>query len=250
VSPAGGRERAGARARGGRRPLGQVLGDGDLGQSLLYAFPLLLLYAVGIVVAPRGGNGVDFISRGLYAALGYSTRNYLICYGVMTLAFAGAVIWLRKAGGFSGKRFSLMVLESAVVALCLGTFINFVMQKVLGMGVGEGRGVIGNIVASAGAGVHEELIFRLGAFAGGGALLKLLGLGHKSSMIIAGVVSSLAFSAVHHLGAAGDPWQLDTFVFRALAGGAFATIFYFRSFAHAVWTHALYDMYVMIVRGR
>ena len=34
-----------------------------------------------------------------------------------------------------------------------------------------------------------------------------------------------------------------------LAGVAFGLIFYFRSLAHAVYAHFLYDVYVMVLRS-
>ena len=64
------------------------------------------------------------------------------------------------------------------------------------------------------------------------------------AMLIAGLVSSLLFSAAHHMGALGEPWSTNVFVYRTIAGAVFATIFYYRSLAHAVYTHAFYDVYV------
>jgi Type II CAAX prenyl endopeptidase Rce1-like len=91
-------------------------------------------------------------------------------------------------------------------------------------------------------------VFRLGAFAGGAALLRLLGLRSTPAVLIAFLASSALFSAAHHLGAAGEPFALPVFVYRTLAGCIFAAIFYYRSLAHAVYTHALYDVYVMVLR--
>jgi membrane protease YdiL (CAAX protease family) len=39
----------------------------------------------------------------------------------------------------------------------------------------------------------------------------------------------------------------EVFTFRLLAGVAFALIFYYRSLAHAVYAHALYDVWVLVV---
>jgi hypothetical protein len=38
------------------------------------------------------------------------------------------------------------------------------------------------------------------------------------------------------------------FTFRLLAGVFFGLLFWFRGFAVAVYTHALYDVYVLLVR--
>ena len=61
-------------------------------------------------------------------------------------------------------------------------------------------------------------------------------------------ISSLLFSAMHHIPPYGDPFTIGVFTFRVLAGACFGLIFWFRGFAVAVYTHALYDLYVLLVR--
>jgi hypothetical protein len=58
----------------------------------------------------------------------------------------------------------------------------------------------------------------------------------------------VAFSAVHHLGPYGDKLLLGVFTFRVLAGLLFGLLFWFRGFAVAVYTHALYDVLVLVFR--
>jgi hypothetical protein len=123
------------------------------------------------------------------------------------------------------------------------------MQRLLGFDPRLAMGPLTSFVMSVGAGVHEELVFRLGLFAGGAALLRLVGLRLTIALVASCLISSAVFSAVHHIGPQGDPFTLQVFVYRALAGVMFAVIFYFRSLAHAVYTHALYDVYVMLIRG-
>jgi hypothetical protein len=234
--------------RGEPRPAA-VLGRGDLGASLLYIFPLFLFYEIGVAFSPMV-NGVDFISRNLYALVNYDRVTYLLVHGGMALVFLGILWAVRRTKALPRGRFLPMLLESTIYALTLGTLIIFVMQRILGidprLAAGEVQGSA--LLMSIGAGVHEELVFRLGACAGGAALLRLFGLRHAVAVAIAFAVSSLLFSAAHHVGAHGDPFTLDVFVYRALAGVLFAAIFYWRSLAHAVYTHALYDVYVMVLR--
>jgi len=101
-----------------------------------------------------------------------------------------------------------------------------------------------------GAGVHEEIVFRL-LLLNGLALLgdKVLGLRHWVAVMLAFVLSSLLFSAAHHVGPLGEELRVGVFVFRALAGLVFASLFQFRGFAIAVYTHSLYDVYVLMLRG-
>ncbi len=105
------------------------------------------------------------------------------------------------------------------------------------------------IVMSAGAGFHEELVFRVILF---GGLAKLLHMATKRvglSFLIAGVISALLFSAVHYIGDLRDSFELVSFVFRFLSGLYLALVFHYRGFAVAVYTHTIYDLLVMFWRG-
>jgi hypothetical protein len=66
----------------------------------------------------------------------------------------------------------------------------------------------------------------------------------KLALPIALVSSSVLFAAAHHAGVHGEAFTLHAFVFRCFAGAAFGAIFWFRSFAHAVYAHVLYDLVV------
>jgi membrane protease YdiL (CAAX protease family) len=68
----------------------------------------------------------------------------------------------------------------------------------------------------------------------------------RAAWLLAFAASSLIFAAAHHW--AGEPWSDRAFAFRTLAGAAFALIFWYRSLAHAVWAHALYDVYIALIR--
>jgi hypothetical protein len=92
-------------------------------------------------------------------------------------------------------------------------------------------------------------VFRLGIMAGLAALLeRVVGLRRFVAATLALVVSAVLFSAVHHIPPYGDPFAVGVFLFRVLAGICFGLLFWFRGFAVAVYTHALYDLYVLIVR--
>jgi membrane protease YdiL (CAAX protease family) len=100
------------------------------------------------------------------------------------------------------------------------------------------------LVISAGAGFHEELIFRLILMSGLGWLLAGI-TGKRRAWVFALALSSIAFSFAHHLGAAGEPFTFAAFTYRSLAGVYFGLIYHFRGFAVAAWTHAIYDVYVL-----
>jgi hypothetical protein len=146
------------------------------------------------------------------------------------------------------------MLESAIYALTMGSLIVFVMTKVFGISPRLAGGVAGEgfgtrLVMSLGAGVWEETVFRLGLLAGFTALFeRAVGMRRPLAGLLGLAISSLLFSAMHHIPPYGDPFAIGVFTFRVLAGACFGLLFWFRGFAVAVYTHALYDLYVLLVR--
>jgi len=230
-----------------RSPLWRYLsGRLDGLTSAILVFPLFLIYQIGIL-SGRGQNGVDFLTRTLIELGERDVTNYLITMSVLLVVYAAVLVLLRRRGSFSPQAFGPMLLESSIYALVMGSIILFVMQKFLGVLPGLFIGVrnpIDVVVISAGAGFHEELIFRV-ILMGGMAWL-LTGLtGKKRAWLIALAVSSVLFSIAHHIGPSGEAFTFAAFVYRSLAGVFFALVYQMRGFAVAAWTHALYDVYVL-----
>ncbi len=227
----------------------------NLLNSLVLVFPLLLIYQVGVLFTLPMLNGADFLTVFLFRNLGLTTTQYLAYTGVVAVLFAAAVFMLRRRQRFDPKVIIPVLLESAVYALTMGSLIIFVMTRLFGIsprlagGVVEQQGFITRLVMSLGAGVYEETVFRLVLLGGLVALAeRVLGLARVVAVILGLAVSSLLFSAMHHIPPYGDPLRLGIFTFRCLAGVCFGLLFWFRGFAVAVYTHALYDLYVLLVR--
>jgi hypothetical protein len=66
-------------------------------------------------------------------------------------------------------------------------------------------------------------------------------------MTVWALVSAAIFSGVHYVGALGDTFAVGSFVFRFVLGLALTLIYVLRGFAAAVWTHALYDAWVLVL---
>jgi hypothetical protein len=214
-------------------------GHGDLGASLVLIFPLILAYEIAVLFAGRV-NGADLVTRAVYAAAG-SRAAYLAIYAAVA---AGFLLWIRHTRRWGTLRLELagpVILEAALYALTLGALVTLIVDRLLGLGLTAAA-----VVSALGAGVHEELVFRLGLIAGLVALARPLEavIGRRITVGVAVVASSLMFAAAHHLGAHGEPFTVHAFAFRAVAGAAFAAMFWFRSLAHAVYAHVLYDVLV------
>ena len=223
--------------------------------DLILVLPLLIFYGVGVLFSQGAVNGADFLTQSLLLLFG--PRGYLVFQGGLVLAFLVLVLTLRRRQDFELNQFVPVVLESGIYALTMGTLIIFVMVDLLGIdprlaaGAADpllGRGVFDRLVMAVGAGVHEELVFRL-ILLNGLIFLgqKVLDLRPWLAVTMAFLVSSLLFAGAHHIGPLGEPLRLGVFTYRAMAGLFFASLYQFRSFSIAVYTHAIYDAYVFLL---
>jgi membrane protease YdiL (CAAX protease family) len=106
---------------------------------------------------------------------------------------------------------------------------------------------LARVVAYFGAGIYEELLFRLMLLPATIGLLKLCGIPSRWSLVAALLATSLIFSAAHYqiFTTIGDEFTWFSFIFRAVAGLFFSLLFLFRGFGIAVGAHALYDILVV-----
>jgi membrane protease YdiL (CAAX protease family) len=221
--------------------------------NLILIFPLLLVYQLGVLITYPMLNGADFVTGLLFGRLGFTQPQYLMFVLLVTVAFVIAVVSLRRRHQpFQTRIVVPIVLESTIYALTMGSLIILVMTKVLGIsprlaaGI-EQEGILARVVMSLGAGVYEELVFRLGLLGGLAALgEKVLRLGRWPSAALALVVSAVLFSAAHHIPPDGEVLRMNVFMFRVLAGMFFGALFWLRGLAVAVYTHAFYDVYVLL----
>lgn len=226
-------------ARAAARPAPVMYGHGDVGASLVLIFPLLLAYEVGVLFTGHV-NGADVVTRALYGAIG-SRGGYLLVHVALAAAF---LLWIRHTRRWATLRLEVaapVILEAAIYALTLGAVGTLIVERLLGLGVSGG-----SIVSALGAGVHEELVFRLALLGGMAGVLTRSGLERRVAVGAALVLSSVLFSAAHHIGAYGEPFTVHAFAFRCVAGCAFGLVFWFRSLAHAVYAHVLYDLVVAL----
>ena len=109
--------------------------------------------------------------------------------------------------------------------------------------------VMANIVTGIGAGIYEELVFRLILICVLMILFQdLLGMSHINSVVLSVLISAALFSAHHHIDLfsgkpnAVDPFNLTEFIFRTIAGVYFAFLYAIRGFGVTAGTHAFYNI--------
>lgn len=225
--------------------------------SLLFALPLLVLYELGAatMAGASGGvrNGADVLLRTVLAAGGIHTT---LAFTAL-LAGIGAVLIVReqrrqrvplRAGVFGG-----MLAESVAYALVFGMVVGTATGWLInGVGLAAGGGAMDRmpmgdaVVLSLGAGIYEELLFRVLLVGGLLAIFRQFGMSKGASGTYAAILAAFLFSAFHYVGPYAYPLELGSFVFRFLSGLAFNALFITRGFGITAWTHALYDVFLVV----
>ena len=101
---------------------------------------------------------------------------------------------------------------------------------------------------SLGAGVYEEFLFRVVLITLFALIFtKVVGLKRITSLGFAVIISSLIFSGFHYVGIFGEPFLMQTFVFRFIGGLILSILYVVRGFGITAYTHSFYDL--LIVTG-
>ncbi len=218
--------------------------------SAVAALPLLVGYEILIVLSqsPYWGirNAADAWIRTFLMAFDLQAQH--LTFVLIGISLALIPIAKSRARGIKLKAnyFALMLAESLAFSLVLG----IVLQSILRLGGlssgGPGSGLMQNLALSVGAGLFEEIIFRV-------LLLNLLFLllsplfkKKVVSAVVAVLLASFLFSLSHYVGTMADTWQLYSFMFRWAAGLLFTVLYFIRGFAITAYTHALYDIWVLV----
>ena len=121
---------------------------------------------------------------------------------------------------------------------------------------GQEQSVLANIVTGIGAGIYEELLFRLILICALMALFQnVFQLSHKNSIIMSILISAALFSVHHHIVfidgqlTLSSPFNWMEFSFRTIAGVYFAVLFAIRGFGITAGTHAFYDIIATVINS-
>ena len=120
----------------------------------------------------------------------------------------------------------------------------------------KSQSLLANIVTGIGAGIYEELVFRLILICFLMLLFQdVLSFTRKKSIILSVLISAALFSAHHHVvfldGQFGRTavFNWTEFGFRTIAGIYFAVLFAIRGFGITAGTHAFYDIIATIINA-
>lgn len=237
--------------------------------------PLFVVYHVGVAFLPLR-NAADVVTSRLAELAEFNRAAYLALTVALGVFVAGILLACGHREKFRWETFALVALEGAVYAVAMRWAAGYVavalapgaLSSALGLGAAPANAAFvasglnapllgpaaalgaspwGAVVLSCGAGVYEELAFRVLLFGIGSRLLVAMDDWRPWLVKLAWAVAcAAAFSLWHHTGPMAEPFALEPFLFRTVCGLAFTAIFAFRGFAPAVWTHTLYDVWVLV----
>jgi hypothetical protein len=221
--------------------------------SLLMLFPLLALYEGGIFWL--GGPQAEALRNGADAWMrwGLQTVGVEFAYAPPALIAVFFLGWSYVArdnrpqdlvGVVSG-----MVIEAVLFAIGLWGLSRALGPVLDHFGIrlqwnAARVAAIGQAITFIGAGIYEEVLFRLVLFSALVFLLRLATLPSLLAVPLAAVASAALFSGAHHVGPFGEAYDPYVFLFRTVAGVYFALVYRLRGFGVAAGAHALYDVAV------
>jgi membrane protease YdiL (CAAX protease family) len=230
--------------------------------GFLAALPLVLAYEVliGVVNLTRPFSPVRLGAESWLKMLLPAPLGLGLIVLLAMLAIIGAIVfyleWDRRIP-LRPRYFALLIGESALYAFVVAVIVSSMVAVLFAAAASPAAplaqvanrpgGILTQLALSIGAGVYEELLFRVLLVGGLAMLFRRLMAQKRYAYTAAAIVGALLFSAAHYTGLYGDAFGMSSFSFRFLFGLALNGIFLVRGFAVAAWTHALYD--VMIVTG-
>ncbi|NIA16821.1 MAG: CPBP family intramembrane metalloprotease [Planctomycetes bacterium] len=241
--------------------------------AMAYLLGFLIFYEISVISA-----NPDLLNKSLYVVnggvvafvwvqnllhfLGFNERLAWLATPVVVIIILTALqIASRRQWKVYLKDFLPMTAECILMAAPLIVFGLILNRSAPGQYVSSSPAVSGgmhplliDITTAIGAGIYEELVFRLVLM----CLLMfffetVLGLNHKNSIVVSIIISASLFSLHHNVVflngqiIRAEVFTLPKFVFRMLAGVYFAVIFAARGFGITAGTHVFYDIIVMTI---
>ncbi len=220
--------------------------------SYIFALPLFLLYELLIRLSQAGQEQMVRISVDIWFQTIFSYFGLdALTAALSVAAIIGAYILYRNRGSlppFKGRYFIWMIAECIVYAILFAILISQFLELILNLDTQDNLARLSKLqlyALSLGAGLYEELFFRVILVSGLFYFFNYFFRSRKSSYIAAAIVAAVAFSGVHYVGEFADSWALGSFLFRFLFGLTLNVIYVVRGFGCAAWTHALYDLIVV-----
>ncbi len=244
--------------------------------ALVYLLGFLVLYYIGIfLLHPEAltqslvQSEVEVMAfrwvRGLLSFLGFTEywtwimAPLVVVVILLSLQITSKKPWHVKLGDFflMNVECVLLAIPLIVLSLLLNRTAPEPPAAMIALNTAIQNSLVVDIVTGIGAGIYEELIFRLLLI----CLLMLLfqdvcGIKKGTAVVLSVAISAVLFSIHHHyyikdwhiLANPADSFTIGKFIFRALAGVYFAILYAVRGFGVTAGTHAFYNILAAFLR--
>lgn len=221
-------------------------GRTDAWTDIALTMPIFVAYHAMVPFLPLR-NGADFVTSRLAGLAEHSIPAYVGLTAVLAAIAAGMLVAFGHREKLRLRNFALVAIEGIVYAAAMRLVAGYVVGALHLAGGEAPLGMFSSVAMSLGAGVYEELAFRVVLFGLGAKLILTMDNFNPAWLYpVWAVVCAVLFSGWHHTGSMGEQFALAPFVFRIVCGLIFTAIYAFRGFAPVVWTHALYDIWVLV----
>jgi len=189
-------------------------------------------------------NGADALMRQILSAFGMNGFYWiggLFFIGFLIIYFVQKYSW--DEFEVYGSYLILMMAES----LFWSFFLFLIMSNLhLLLMISSGSIMIQQVILAVGAGIYEEILFRVILIY---VITKLLGIIFQWETYIrisvAMIIAAGIFSSFHFIGDYGDYFSFNIFMIRFFAGIILGILYFARGFGITAWTHSLYDLIVL-----
>jgi len=219
----------------------------SLHYSLILTLPVLAIYEVGILILFKDSffelrNSGEILLRSLFDSLGL-TDPYIVS-GILLCLFAIVMIRgykIEKKPGIHADYIVYMLLESmfwgSIIFIALQLFTQLPLQII------TMEEKLSNINLAIGAGIFEELIFRLVVI---GAILIILERGFSLDTPVAVpaaiILSAVVFAAFHLF---MEVYSFPIFSQRVVGGILLGSLYYTRGYGISVYAHIVYNLLIL-----
>ena len=221
--------------------------------SFLFSLPLFLVYETLIIISQPNADqlvriSVDVWMKSIFTMLGVNA----VSFSLLVVLIVGIIILYRERERLKElnlKYFPVLIIESILYAIVFAYISSFLTNLLLNISASDPidqLSYLQKLALSLGAGLYEELFFRVILVSFFIFIFNKLFNNKKWASVTAAVIlSAFLFSAVHYMGSMGDFFTLNSFLFRFIFGMILNGIYISRGFGVAAWTHALYDVLVI-----
>jgi len=225
---------------------------------LAFLLPLMIVYEVGTVLyatVPGGGAQQRIIAYTLM-------RQFFALFGASSIYLPGLAVvsiflcWHVASGrpwrlhgsilvGMAAESLLLAMPLFAIHAILIDRWQQHELAALAAQLSPTHRELMRNLVLSVGAGIYEELVFRLIVVSVMIIVLnEMLNVRRAIAVVIAVVFSAALFSVYHYLGP--EEPDLRSFIYRTLAALYFSVTFVIRGFGITAGAHMSYDILLVL----